>query len=100
MTLVPRKQALGASRVAPSGAPRIPANFSTGIASPVSTAWLMNRSLLLSSRTSAGIMSPAASWIMSPGTSRSIGISLEKLILGVVAKDGGGHLHHRAQPFG
>ena len=52
-----------------------PARFSTGIASPVSADWLRNRSLVVSSRTSAGTMSPAPSRITSPGTSPPSGIS-------------------------
>lgn len=52
------------------------ANFSTGIASPVSADWLMNRSLAESSRQSAGIMSPADSAIRSPGTRSRIGTSM------------------------
>src|SRR5471030_2798195 len=51
-------------------------NFSTGIDSPVMAAWLTNRSLALSTRQSAGIMSPAESTIRSPGTSCLIGSSM------------------------
>ena len=51
------------------------ADFSTGIASPVSAASFKNRSLAASTRRSAGIMSPAESLTTSPGTSSSIGIS-------------------------
>ena len=41
--------------------------FSTGMDSPVRVAWMTNRSLAESSRTSPGIMSPAESFTMSPG---------------------------------
>src|SRR6516162_3880615 len=50
-------------------------NFSAGMASPVRADWLMNKSLASSKRRSAGIMSPADSLTMSPGTSNSIGTS-------------------------
>ena len=49
--------------------------FSTGSLSPVSAAWVTNRSLAVMMRTSAGIMSPAESFTMSPGTTSSMGIS-------------------------
>ncbi len=49
--------------------------FSTGMDSPVRIAWLTNRSFDDNSRTSAGIMSPAPRWTMSPGTRSAIGIS-------------------------
>ena len=45
------------------------ADFSDGMASPVSAAWLTKRSLALMRRRSAGIMSPADSRTTSPGTS-------------------------------
>src|SRR6516165_8796759 len=45
------------------------------MASPVRADWLMNKSLASSKRRSAGIMSPADSRTMSPGTSDSIGTS-------------------------
>ena len=49
--------------------------FSTGNDSPVSVAWMMNKSLAAISRTSPGIMSPADSFTTSPGTSCCSGIS-------------------------
>ena len=51
-------------------------NFSTGKLSPVNVLWFTNRSFAVSTRTSAGIMSPAANATMSPGTSREMGMSL------------------------
>ena len=56
--------------------PAIPcptSNFSTGNDSPVREPWMTNRSLAETIRTSAGIMSPAASFTTSPGTSWEIG---------------------------
>ena len=50
-------------------------NFSTGKLSPVSELWVTNRSFAATMRTSAGIMSPAASSTMSPGTSCETAIS-------------------------
>ena len=50
-------------------------NFSTGMDSPVRLAWIENRSLELTTRTSPGIMSPAESLITSPGTKSLSGIS-------------------------
>ena len=50
-------------------------NFSTGNVSPVSELWITNRSFATSMRTSAGIMSPAASVTTSPGTSWDTAIS-------------------------
>ena len=74
-TFVPMKQTLlsssGATPARVSGA----SNFSTGNDSPVRLAWLMNRSFAESTRTSAGIMSPAAKTTTSPGTICSRGIS-------------------------
>ena len=61
-------------RVSPSGSG--PANFSTGLLSPVSWDWSMNRSLASMKRTSPGIMSPEASLTISPGTASSISISM------------------------
>ena len=52
------------------------ANFSTGSDSPVRVPWLMKRSFDDSSRTSPGIMSPAANLTTSPGTRSRSGISL------------------------
>ena len=50
-------------------------NFSTGSDSPVRLPWLTKRSLDESTRTSPGIMSPAESLMMSPGTRSRSGIS-------------------------
>jgi hypothetical protein len=50
-------------------------NFSTGSDSPVRLPWLTKRSLEESTRTSPGIMSPADSLMMSPGTKSRSGIS-------------------------
>ena len=50
-------------------------NFSTGKLSPVSEPWITNRSFAATMRTSAGIMSPAASSTTSPGTSCETAIS-------------------------
>ena len=49
--------------------------FSTGSLSPVRLAWLTNRSFVSMMRTSAGIMSPADRWMMSPTTTSSMGTS-------------------------
>ena len=49
--------------------------FSTGSDSPVRLDWLTNRSRAVNSRTSAGIMSPAATMTTSPGTTSRNGIS-------------------------
>jgi hypothetical protein len=54
------------------------ANFSTGSASPVSADWLTNKSLAISTRQSAGIMSPADNATRSPGTSSRIGSSTRR----------------------
>ena len=54
---------------------RAAAHFSTGSLSPVSEDWLTNRSLVSTTRTSAGIMSPAASRITSPATRSPMGRS-------------------------
>ena len=74
-TALPMKQMLGRS----NGVSAVPtwaaATFSSGIASPVSVDWLMKRSFAEISLRSAGIMSPADSNTMSPGTSCSIGTS-------------------------
>lgn len=84
-TLVPMKQMLARSSRAVLSPARASARlaltlpsvsyFSTGSASPVRMAWLMNRSRDCSSRMSAGIMSPACSSTISPGTSSFIGNS-------------------------
>ena len=69
MTEVPAKTAFDAPAgfSAPNGASLT--SFSAGYGSPVSSAWLMKRSRLSSSRPSAGTRSPAISSTMSPGTS-------------------------------
>ena len=50
-------------------------NFSIGSDSPVSEAWLINKSFESIIRISAGIISPAARYTISPGTSSVISIS-------------------------
>ncbi|CCK00744.1 hypothetical protein BN130_3539 [Cronobacter malonaticus 507] len=86
-TLVPIRQILPrSSRLAPSSGISSAATpfpcmwpvtsyFSTGSDSPLSIAWLMNRSREAISRKSAGIKSPAERYTISPGTSSSTGIS-------------------------
>ena len=84
-TLEPMKQVVSNSRGLRDDpalpAPDLPAlaggtgYFSIGMDSPVSMAWLTNKSLAVSSRTSAGIMSPAERQTMSPGTRVEIGVS-------------------------
>ena len=74
-TLVPSQATESSSRGGRPGVVSARANFSTGNDSPVSAACDTNRSLAATSLTSAGTMSPAARWIMSPGTSRSTGNS-------------------------
>ena len=56
---------------------RVRATFSTGRDSPVSDACATNRSRAWMIRKSAGIMSPAASFTRSPGTSWSMGSSIQ-----------------------
>ncbi len=92
-TLVPRKQTLLSSSGGRLAASSRPANFSTGNDSPVRLAWMRNRSLQASSRTSAGIMSPAASSTTSPGTRWPIG-SFARL---AVTEDGRLDADHRLQ---
>ena len=75
-TLVPRNATLVNSTGALAAGFFSASNFSTGKLSPVSVLWFTNRSFAASTRTSAGIMSPAANATMSPGTSCEIGISL------------------------
>ncbi|MNZ70312.1 hypothetical protein D3C78_886450 [compost metagenome] len=75
-TLVPMNRMLSRSRGLSVSRSCWRGNFSTGIDSPVMAAWLTNRSLALSTRQSAGIMSPADSTIRSPGTSCLIGNSI------------------------
>ena len=50
--------------------------FSTGMDSPVSVDWLMNRSFATKTRASAGTISPAERKMISPGTSSFKGISI------------------------
>ena len=50
-------------------------SFSTGSLSPVRDDWLMNKSFASIMRTSAGIISPADRWTISPATASSSGIS-------------------------
>ena len=88
-TLVPIKQILLTSRtlslsisaglissvVFCDTAPKV-SYFSTGIDSPVNTAWLTNRSLDSIKRISAGIISPADNNTISPGTISLRGTSI------------------------
>ena len=75
-TALPMKQMLARSNGVSAAPGWAAATFSSGIASPVSAAWLTNRSFAEISRRSAGIMSPADNRTMSPGTSCSIGTSM------------------------
>ena len=75
-TLVPMKQMFLSSVGELSSFVSGSWNFSTGSDSPVRLPWLTKRSFEDSSRTSPGIMSPAASLTMSPGTKSRSGISL------------------------
>ena len=68
-TLVPRNAMLVSSMGAVVAAFFSTSNFSTGKLSPVSEPWVTNKSLASMMRTSPGIMSPAASFTTSPGTS-------------------------------
>ena len=72
LTLVPMNTQLLRS-VRPSFSAAVPGRFSTGKVSPVSTAWLMKKSLASSTTPSAGIRLPADSSTTSPGTTRSEG---------------------------
>ena len=75
--------------------------FSSGIASPVSVDWLMKRSFAEISLRSAGIMSPADSRTMSPGTSCSIGTSTWSCAVGTyLPAHGRGYRHHPLQLVG
>ena len=74
-TLVPRKQMFECSMDETFARESRASVFSTGSDSPVSVAWMMNRSLAESRRTSPGIMSPADNFTTSPGTSWCRGIS-------------------------
>ena len=75
-TLVPRNATLVNSTGALAAGFFSASNFSTGKLSPVNVLWFTNRSFAVSTRTSAGIMSPAANATMSPGTSCKMGMSL------------------------
>ena len=76
MTVVPIKPRLASSVTAWSDcAERECPCFSTGTLSPVSAAWLINKSLVARKRTSAGSISPALSLTKSPCTSSSREIS-------------------------
>ena len=75
-TLVPMNTRLAiSSALSPFPSWMASGNFSTGRDSPVMADWLTNRSLATITRQSAGIMSPADSMTMSPGTSCLIGSS-------------------------
>jgi hypothetical protein len=73
-TWVPMNKRLSISMACAADS-RARANFSTGSDSPVKAAWLRNKSLALTTRMSAGMRSPAASWTSSPGTSSRMGSS-------------------------
>ena len=73
---LPMKQILGRSNGVSAGPAWAVATFSSGIASPVSVDWLRKRSFAVISLRSAGIISPADSRTISPGTSCSIGRSM------------------------
>jgi hypothetical protein len=75
-TALPMKQMFGRSNGVSAIPAWAPAIFSSGIASPVSVDWLMNRSFAEINLRSAGIMSPADSNTTSPGTSCSIETSM------------------------
>ena len=75
-TALPMKQMLARSNGVSAAPGWAAATFSSGIASPVSAAWLTKRSFAEISLRSAGIMSPADNRTMSPGTSCSIGTSM------------------------
>ena len=77
-------------------------NFSTGKLSPVSELCVTNRSFAATMRTSAGIMSPAASSTTSPGTSCETAIScgLPSRIDGGRDRDHGLELGRRAVGLG
>ncbi len=74
-TLVPRKQMFLSSTAEVTVSGSTVSNFSTGIDSPVSAPWMTKRSFAARSRTSAGIMSPAARLTTSPGTRSARGTS-------------------------
>ena len=73
-TLLPKNARFSISVKVRSSLTKAPV-FSTGSLSPVSADWLMNRSLACRIRTSAGTISPAERWTMSPATSSSMGSS-------------------------
>ena len=76
-TLVPIKHRVSHSSGLLCCGSRLVATFSTGSDSPVSEAWATNRSRACTTRRSAGIISPAASLMTSPGTNWSIGSSTQ-----------------------
>ncbi len=67
-TLVPRKHVLDRSIGVRFSRTSGPSVFSTGMDSPVSVAWITNRSLAETSRASPGTISPADNFTTSPGT--------------------------------
>ena len=75
ITEVPMQTKFAARPGSSTGETSSDASFSAGYASPVSRAWLTNRSRAASSRQSPGTMSPAFSSTTSPGTSRSTATS-------------------------
>ena len=72
------KTRLSRSSALPAGAGPRPADFSTGMDSPVMAACETNKSLAVSTRQSAGIMSPADSQTRSPGTSSLMATSMRR----------------------
>ena len=92
-TLVPRKAMLSSSKGDVAGEPLSTSNFSTGNDSPVSEPWMTNRSLAETIRTSAGIMSPAASFTTSPGHE----LRDRQFLSLSVSQDGSGDRDHRLQ---
>jgi len=68
-TLVPRKQMFECSMDETFVRESRASVFSTGSDSPVSVAWMMNKSLAGKQAMSPGIMSPADNFTTSPGTS-------------------------------
>ena len=74
-TLVPRKQVFVCSMHWTLVRGSRASVFSTGKDSPVSVAWMTNKSFAAIRRTSPGIMSPAESFTTSPGTRSRSGIS-------------------------
>ena len=73
-TLLPIKARFSVSVRAPRRRTAVP-SFSTASLSPVSADWLINRSLAMRIRRSAGIISPAERYTRSPTTISSMGSS-------------------------